>query len=479
MESGGLLQGVDALDKFLDIYERQLSCREKSSAWQEALGSRIQLRPLETLLSLPVCQTLELQDVSEMLWSSEASPKVCLYPSIWRRFVQGLARCGHSKLEAAVNQVAATALPLVLRVPSLAEKEATHQKHEVLLNYEGHYFQVLPLRESPDPPSPGVAATAASGGWAWLRSLRFWGTKGKKDTEAAAQQKAAPPKKRRRITAAAVAAAVKRRAKREEEQRTEDRKRLKGEAQSRTEEAAPPSSVVSDRVQLCREDFHPLHGTLPEFCPKVKCSESFHAAMRSFLPDEPEKADALRQELRNLVHRLVQSMGPSPFGLEKEELFALVAFGFDIRQKFPEASRQLDFSTNLRRCVRERDRKRLEELGALMHHLMKGLAKRKTPIDGLLYSVICDAVPTMKVAQTVELPTFTSWRKADDELIEGSTKVTLRTKTGACDLSEILQSCNLPNHPEMVLLPSTMLRVVKHSNSLLELEEVTDGEDDF
>jgi hypothetical protein len=68
-----------------------------------------------------------------------------------------------------------------------------------------------------------------------------------------------------------------------------------------------------------------------------------------------------------------------------QELFALVAFGFDIRQKFPEASRQLDFSTNLRRCVRERDRKRLEELGALMHHMMKGLAKRKTPIDGLLY----------------------------------------------------------------------------------------------
>ena len=88
----------------------------------------------------PICQTLELQQISETLWSS-AVPKPCLYPSIWRRFVQGLARCGHGKLEAAVNQLAATALPLVLRVPSLAEKEATQQKQEVLLNYEGQYFQ--------------------------------------------------------------------------------------------------------------------------------------------------------------------------------------------------------------------------------------------------------------------------------------------------------------------------------------------------
>ena len=87
-----------------------------------------------------MCQTLELQQVSDELWSAEA-PRPCLYPGVWRRFVGCLARCGHSKLEAAVNQVAATALPLVLRVPSLAEKEATHQKHEVLLNYEGHYFQ--------------------------------------------------------------------------------------------------------------------------------------------------------------------------------------------------------------------------------------------------------------------------------------------------------------------------------------------------
>ena len=33
-----------------------------------------------------------------------------------------------------------------------------------------------------------------------------------------------------------------------------------------------------------------------------KCSESFHAAMRSFLPDEPEKADALRQDAWSLYH---------------------------------------------------------------------------------------------------------------------------------------------------------------------------------
>ncbi len=75
-----------------------------------------------------------------------------------------------------------------------------------------------------------------------------------------------------------------------------------------------------------------------------------------------------------------------PFGLEQEELFALVAFSFDLRHKFPDESRQKDFSVNLKKCVRERNRQSLQELGAFMHHLMNGLAKMKTPTEGLLYS---------------------------------------------------------------------------------------------
>ena len=184
---------------------------EKSTAWQEALGSRIKLVPLDTLLcwtchgqssrgrqygslfsmffvvqnalmfqseacfiaehgehrfvmfgsccvllawylmrfcSIPARlmagsrPTLDLQKLCDTLWSSMEPERSCLYPSVWRRFVQCLARCGHSELEAAVNQVATTPLPPVLRVPSMAEKEVCTQKTEVLLNYEGQYFQV-------------------------------------------------------------------------------------------------------------------------------------------------------------------------------------------------------------------------------------------------------------------------------------------------------------------------------------------------
>lgn len=129
--------GINGMGVLDDLSSLSTACNTTSlTIWVPSTTARCRFP-----VPRPICQTLELQHVSEMLWSSEASPKKCLYPSIWRRFVQGLARCGHSKLEAAVNQVAATALPLVLRVPSLAEKEATHQKHEVLLNYEGHYFQ--------------------------------------------------------------------------------------------------------------------------------------------------------------------------------------------------------------------------------------------------------------------------------------------------------------------------------------------------
>ncbi|CAE7451666.1 unnamed protein product, partial [Symbiodinium natans] len=81
----------------------------------------------------------------------------CALPGVWQRFVSCLYRAGSIQGEDALVRVTGDALPKIVRVPSLAEKEAKKSK-QVILSYEGHYFEV-----TADEAAVGVKEPGASG----------------------------------------------------------------------------------------------------------------------------------------------------------------------------------------------------------------------------------------------------------------------------------------------------------------------------
>lgn len=486
----------EGLSRFLDCYEKRLRAHREadkgsSSAWQRALSS-VRLRQLDSLLSLLSSDIDEvLQKLDKELWQVGEMGS-CAFPGLWRRFVACFCNAGSLQVEEVLVRVLGDGLPKIVHVPNLAEKEA-HKNRRVILSYEGHYFEVSAEEASishRDPQGPGDEVLDEERGEnrdAKVPRVSFWqrvsrlfrrddSTKKRKGIEAQGGEPATREKKSR------LPEGTRKRGNEEEKRKSKRRKaEAAGKALTQEKTEEPRKSLdpeekktwsqgdgFLERFLLSPEELQdPVHRPLPQFAANVKCSESFLKAMRTFLPPEvSQRANDLQTECRKVVLSISQMQNGCPLGLTKEEFFALAAYAFDIRQKFPDAPVHQNFYVHLRKSVRQRDRGSLEDLGAYLQHWLKGLEKQSCVVEEPIYCAMPASdkeaiLSRLRDASLVCLATSISCTPdlgvAAAAAGEGGAVIKLMPKT-VCDLTEVNRLCHAPQGPELLVLPNTLLR---------------------
>lgn len=452
----------------------------------------MRLRQLDSLLSLLSSDIDEvLQKLDKELWQVGEMGS-CAFPGLWRRFVACFCNAGSLQVEEVLVRVLGDGLPKIVHVPNLAEKEA-HKNRRVILSYEGHYFEVSAEEASishRDPQGPGDEVLDEERGEnrdAKVPRVSFWqrvsrlfrrddSTKKRKGIEAQGGEPATREKKSR------LPEGTRKRGNEEEKRKSKRRKaEAAGKALTQEKTEEPRKSLdpeekktwsqgdgFLERFLLSPEELQdPVHRPLPQFAANVKCSESFLKAMRTFLPPEvSQRANDLQTECRKVVLSISQMQNGCPLGLTKEEFFALAAYAFDIRQKFPDAPVHQNFYVHLRKSVRQRDRGSLEDLGAYLQHWLKGLEKQSCVVEEPIYCAMPASdkeaiLSRLRDASLVCLATSISCTPdlgvAAAAAGEGGAVIKLMPKT-VCDLTEVNRLCHAPQGPELLVLPNTLLR---------------------
>ncbi|CAJ1415619.1 unnamed protein product [Effrenium voratum] len=454
--ASGTREADRCVEKLLCMYEDQMKelRKEGSTGWQRSL-SRIKLQPLDSLLHYKECS---VEGLGRELWriacsklrgpdAADGAQATCVLPDAWQRFVAGpFSGWASAELEEAIRAVGG--FPEIVEVPPEAE-ERTVQGQEVLLSFQGRYYQLL-LDVEPEPAKAQTALHTAAHSMqkAWrAHSARRQATQKKAAEEAArslkedsqeeaaekpvhavnegSQEEAAEKpvhavkEDSREEAAEKPVLAVKQDSQEEavekpvpavkeawSEQATSQQliaMKVQSEVSSEWDLESLASWQVVPEARRCwlerfvasAHDLQPsLYGAfiLPdsEEGQEQKCAECFEQLMKLHLQDKRKNWGAVaRKECGNYAKSIMKAHGKAkPFGLELDELFALVAYAYD----HPPAPPSANFWALLGSLVRERQ---LQEAGLFLRYFKQAVEKRmqRQPEATFLYC----AMPEMNL----------------------------------------------------------------------------------
>ncbi|CAJ1439312.1 unnamed protein product [Effrenium voratum] len=188
-----------------------------------------------------------------------------------------------------------------------------------------------------------------------------------------------------------------------------------------------------------------------------KCAECFEQLMKLHLQDKRKNWGAVaRKECGNYAKSIMKAHGKAkPFGLELDELFALVAYAYD----HPPAPPSANFWALLGSLVRERQ---LQEAGLFLRYFKQAVEKRmqRQPEATFLYCAMPEMNLTLEEGMYIYWRTFTSWTRHLEVARSAGAGVIRLTTHWVCEISEFSEYCVRNRVSEVILQPNQVLKVV-------------------
>ncbi|CAJ1384404.1 unnamed protein product [Effrenium voratum] len=193
-------------------------------------------------------------------------------------------------------------------------------------------------------------------------------------------------------------------------------------------------------------------GGRPEVCGVFRAAHEVALARQA----EELGSRGTEGECGNYANSIMKAHGKAkPFGLELDELFALVAYAYD----HPPAPPSANLWALLGSLVRERQ---LQEAGLFLRYFQQAVEKRtqRQPEATFLYCGMPEMNLTLEEGMYIYWRTFTSWTRHFQVARSAGAGVIRLTAHWVCEISEFSEYCVRNCVSEVILRPNQVLKVV-------------------